>query len=392
MSTLQLSPLLWLVGFQLALYALGWGLLSGLLGPGERPAVTHWALFLLLTALALVLAGSRGEPRLWVFYTGANLASLLAFAAMRRGVELFMRVPPADSEQLAFLAGAGAVFLALGPGEAQAPWRVLLAHTAQGVIVLRTVQRAWGPVRAEFGRRTQHAVAGSGLVLGALLLLMALRQLWHWPVADELQRVSLANHALTYYYVLGAALFNFGFMVLLTQRLLGVLRRASRLDELTQIPNRRAVVEALERAWQRFQRHGRPFAAVLVDIDRFKGINDTLGHAAGDAVLVQLAARLQHHARGGDTVGRIGGEEFLLILDDVHPAQAVPSAERLCRRIGDQPVPALEHVVPVTASLGVAVATLEDASAEAVIARADRALYRAKADGRNRVVVDLPPA
>ena len=387
MSSLQLSPMLWLVGFQLGLYAFAWVLVSQLLGE-ERSAVMHWGLFLLLTSVTLMLAGARTEPRSWLVYNGANIASLFAFASMRRGVERFMRLPPSDREQALLLGAACAVFAWLGPGPEQASWRVVLAYGVQGVIMLRTFQRAWAPMRAEFGRRTLIAIAVPGLMIGTMLMFLSLRQLFDWSNPNEMQRNTTASVALMYYYLGGAALFNFGFMVLLTQRLVLGLRRASRRDELTGIANRRAMDEALERAWQRFHRHGRGFAVVLVDIDHFKRINDTLGHAAGDAVLVQVAQRLQQHARASDAVGRVGGEEFLLLLDETAAAPARQSAERLRALLDGAPVAAAGQALTVTASVGVAVIDVRDRDVDALIRRADRALYRAKADGRNRVAFD----
>jgi diguanylate cyclase (GGDEF)-like protein len=387
MSGLQLSPMLWLVGFQLGLYAFAWVLVSLLLGE-ERPAVMHWGGFLLLTAVTLLLAGARTEPRSWLVYNGANIASLFAFASMRRGVERFMRLPSSDREQALLLGAACALFGGLGPDADQASWRVVFAYGGQGFIMLRTFQRAWAPMRAEFGHRTLIAIAVPGLLIGTMLLFLSLRQLFDWGSPYEMQRGTADNLALMYYYLGGAALFNFGFMVLLTQRLVLGLRRASRRDELTGIANRRAMDEALDRAWQRFHRHGRGFAVVLVDIDHFKRINDTLGHAAGDSVLVQVAQRLQQHARASDAVGRIGGEEFLLLLDETAAAPALQSAERLRALIGETPVPAAGQGLTVTVSVGVAVIDAQDREPDLLLRRADRALYRAKGEGRNRVAFD----
>ena len=133
----------------------------------------------------------------------------------------------------------------------------------------------------------------------------------------------------------------------------------------------------------------RGFCVILADIDRFKAVNDQFGHGSGDAVLVEVARRLRDNVRGMDTVSRIGGEEFLILLPDRDPAAAEAAARRLCAIVHDTPValPGGRAPLRVTASFGVAMGepgdTLED-----VIERADRALYEAKAAGRDTVTVD----
>jgi diguanylate cyclase (GGDEF)-like protein len=118
----------------------------------------------------------------------------------------------------------------------------------------------------------------------------------------------------------------------------------------------------------------------VIDIDHFKRINDTLGHAAGDSVLMHLSTLLQSHVRGEDVVGRVGGEEFLLLLPDTQSQQAIALAERLR-------VLVRAESLGTTISIGIALAHSVDESAESVIARADSALYRAKDAGRNRIEV-----
>ena len=120
---------------------------------------------------------------------------------------------------------------------------------------------------------------------------------------------------------------------------------------------------------------------LLIDIDHFKRINDTLGHAAGDSVLMHLSSLLQRHVRAEDIVGRMGGEEFLLVLPDTLSAQALSLAERLRALVRAE-------ALGTTISIGIAMARTDDEQAENVIARADAALYRAKEGGRNRIELD----
>jgi diguanylate cyclase (GGDEF)-like protein len=156
-------------------------------------------------------------------------------------------------------------------------------------------------------------------------------------------------------------------------------------DALTGIPNRPAILEALDREMARQVRDDRPFGIVLADIDNFKNVNDTYGHLSGDDVLRTVAQRLRDSTRPYDSVGRYGGEEFLLVapLTDVPGTMAL--AERIRRNIDSHPVFARAGPIRVTASLGIAVSTYPPcANAKTLLQLADDALYRAKAKGRNR--------
>ncbi|MEG6504782.1 PAS domain-containing protein [Nitratidesulfovibrio sp. 1201_IL3209] len=162
------------------------------------------------------------------------------------------------------------------------------------------------------------------------------------------------------------------------------LRQLATTDGLTGLANRRRFLEALEHEVQRHRRYGTPLALVSIDVDRFKRVNDTWGHAVGDEVLCALAAICRAEVRDVDTVGRIGGEEFAVLLPDTAPEEAMAVAERL--RVSVQAAPLLTAAGPlsVTLSLGVA-ATPPCDGADELLREADRALYRAKAGGRNRV-------
>jgi diguanylate cyclase (GGDEF)-like protein len=144
-------------------------------------------------------------------------------------------------------------------------------------------------------------------------------------------------------------------------------------DELTGTYNRRFLMESLARELARAGRSGGGFSVCLVDIDHFKAVNDTLGHAAGDDVLKQVAAIVGRGLRGSDVFGRFGGEEFLLVLPDTDPAGAKVLAERIRAAVAAE--------TRVTVTIGVAQHAGGDAAA--VLARADQALYRGKAAGRN---------
>jgi diguanylate cyclase (GGDEF)-like protein len=157
------------------------------------------------------------------------------------------------------------------------------------------------------------------------------------------------------------------------------LELASRTDALTGLHNRRHLEEQL----QRLAGAGDQLAVLLCDIDRFKQVNDTRGHAAGDEVLRVVAARLGEAARPGDVPGRWGGEEFLVVLPGTGADEARAQGERVRRAVAAAPVP-LEEPLVVTTSVGVAAGTGD--GWEGLVRRADTGLYAAKEGGRDRVV------
>jgi diguanylate cyclase (GGDEF)-like protein len=369
--------LLWVVAFQMGLYALMWGL-SLLLLPESRPAVAHWVAFMLMLALGLALAGARGEARQWWHYNGTNAVTVLGFALMRRGTERFMGESGHDREQLALVLPVLVLFAWLGPGIEDAPLRIVAAYGLQALILARTLMCVRRALAAEFGRATMLGIVVPGALLVGVLLALGLRQVAAWPQPTEMQTGGRANVALMLTYLGGSALFSFGFLTLVTRRLVVRLRDASMRDELTGLFNRRAMNEALTRGWLRHRRTLAPLAVLVIDLDHFKRVNDTLGHAGGDAVLVRVAALLQSQLRAEDVVGRAGGEEFWLLLPDTTGEHALALAERLRQRVAAEDL-------GTTLSIGVALAEAGDEHATQVIARADASLYRAKTRGRNRV-------
>lgn len=164
------------------------------------------------------------------------------------------------------------------------------------------------------------------------------------------------------------------------------LRRTLRLDSLTKLCSRSFSIQVLKEALSISHETNRPLSIVMADLDHFKEINDAHGHLFGDKVLAAVAARMSSDARDRDTIGRFGGEEFILILEDTVLAKAGILAERIRKKVGSNPIRIADVSVPVTLSLGIA-EVCDDDDAESVVARADRALYAAKAGGRNRVEV-----
>jgi two-component system, cell cycle response regulator len=167
-------------------------------------------------------------------------------------------------------------------------------------------------------------------------------------------------------------------------------RKLSAIDELTGLASRRFFIKQFPREADRASRYGRALSLVVCDIDHFKRINDTLGHAAGDQVLQQFGKRLQDCLRQGtDWVARIGGEEFVIVLPETRPEQAVLVANKLCASVAETRFTLDKGRLAVTASFGVCGIERMPAGKKKIpdemLKRADAALYRAKHLGRNRV-------
>jgi diguanylate cyclase (GGDEF)-like protein len=166
------------------------------------------------------------------------------------------------------------------------------------------------------------------------------------------------------------------------------LRHMADHDQLSGLFNRRRFEEELKRELARAGRYAADHSAVLsIDIDNFKGINDSAGHAAGDAVLAHVAGVLAHRSRASDVVARLGGDEFAVLLSSVGPDDARTAAEQLLGEIRSSPAMYGAKPFRVTASIGVAAFESDDATAGEVMVNADLAMYAAKTAGRDRVVV-----
>ena len=154
-------------------------------------------------------------------------------------------------------------------------------------------------------------------------------------------------------------------------------------DSLTGLPNRVQFNQYLERAVARAKRHGNLMAVLCLDLDRFKDVNDTLGHATGDALLEEVSARLKENTRDVDLVGRLGGDEFAIVAEELNtPEDAMRLARRVCTALGAG-YQVNGHEVTTSASVGIALGPVEHERIDVLLKNADLALYRAKEDGRN---------
>ena len=155
-------------------------------------------------------------------------------------------------------------------------------------------------------------------------------------------------------------------------------------DFLTDLPNAVLLEDRIAQGIALAQRNGRQLAVLFMDLDHFKHVNDSLGHASGDKLLQSVALRLKACVRGSDTVSRKSGDEFIVLLADIaHPGHAAGTADKIISALAEEHRIAGQALL-VTASIGIAIYPLDGADAQTLLKNADAAMYRAKESGRNR--------
>lgn len=168
-------------------------------------------------------------------------------------------------------------------------------------------------------------------------------------------------------------------------RLFAELQRLAIIDDLTGLFNRRHFFEVARLEFERARRYQRSLSIIMMDIDHFKDVNDSLGHLVGDAVLQIVAERCKQNMRETDVIGRYGGEEFVLLMPETSADGANMVAERLRVAIGDTPITTHGETVRITISIGLAILVGDCKDLDQLIQMADAALYAAKRGGRNTI-------
>ena len=339
-----------------------------------------------LAGLGLGLHALRGLGPDPLCYRGSDILLLLSFALLR------IAAPALVARELRWrstlmVAAPATLLLLFAPyeGALVVPMRILGTGTA--LLALLAAIDTWRALRqAARIRRMPTALALPLLLLALLMASRTLETVVHPGRTADLLIPSSYNHGFLWAALVLTVAQNATLAFLALVRLILRIERLTEHDALTDVLNRRAFARELQAAHARLKR-GHGYALVMIDMDRFKQLNDTLGHAAGDAALRQLVQVVSPCLREVDRLARMGGEEFCVLLPDTDLAGAALVAERMRALIDSTPLQWQDLDWPLTASLGIAEARPEDAelAADLVLARADAALYRAKAQGRNVV-------
>jgi diguanylate cyclase (GGDEF)-like protein len=243
----------------------------------------------------------------------------------------------------------------------------------------------------EPGRRVGSRIAGWTMVLcGLAQAVRIVFVTFGWGGKAVILGVTIPAPFFFHLVFMAITVWNFALLLMTIERLQEELVRRAVTDPLTGVGNRRFFMEQAERELARALRSARPFALLMMDLDHFKLINDAHGHDAGDAALQSFVACVLESLRPGDVLARYGGEEFCALLPETDAAAAASAAERIRAAIGEAGYTWGETRRDLTVSIGVAQWQPSRTLGE-VISRADRALYEAKAEGRDRVVVATLP-
>lgn len=264
--------------------------------------------------------------------------------------------------------------------------RVLIGSAGIAGLSLLAALELWRMGPTDRPRRAQRVTALVFLFHALFVAGRAVLIGWNGPVSSILtpDPVQSAGFLEAIMAVTG---WGFGFLAMTSEKLQADLDRIGTIDPLTGAYNRRAFMTHAERELLRSQRSGAPLTLLLLDLDRFKRVNDTFGHLAGDALLRRFSEIVTARLRRTDLFGRYGGEEFCLLLPDTDRVGAAALAEALRRDVSARPLPFQGHEIAASVSIGIA-ACRSGEDLHAALAAADLALYRAKRNGRNQVMID----
>ena len=385
----HVALILWVLLLLQTLLAAGWALAGWQLGLSRRAAL-HWAGSAALVSLAIALCEARGQWPVWLAHGLGNGLGLAGLMLAVRGQHQFLRQSSRDLEQLLVWLPTMAISLLCAGSQvsSQALAAALVLSAAIAWTLLRSVQCAYPGIKQEHDAAVACALL-SPQMAGAALFALRLGGGFVQPqvVAQPIQVDNPFNLAVVLLLLLLGLLGHGALAMMVMMRLTAKLRRLSQRDALTGLLNRAEWSRQVSAQHRWLARFGEPFAVLLIDIDHFKRINDSLGHAAGDAALVTLSQLLVSSARQVDIVGRLGGEEFGILLPRADPVAALRAAERLRQTLAAAQFAWRGQPVQMTVSVGVAIGSDADETPAELLERGDRALYQAKREGRNRSVV-----
>jgi diguanylate cyclase (GGDEF)-like protein len=354
------------------------------LSPAYRPSIHWWVGATLLQPAGFVLLSLRDTLSPFLSILVANTFVALGMAAYVVALRLFFRLPSGRGPLLALVGVAMVASLHWGLVQPDLTRRLIAIS-----VVLALVLGTSAAIIYREGRGAVRHVAG--LAFAGAAAIMAYRAVILVFDPGQVSTVFQLTHVQVLTYAVGSVLpviGTIGFLLLCAERSQHELERAARVDYLTGGYNRRAIEELATRHIASARRHGVPLSVLVLDIDHFKQINDELGHAVGDLALVESVARIRTMLRAEDVLGRLGGEEFIVLMPCADCASAVQAAERIRQSFSAQPLPMDGHPRKVTLSIGVATLAPMDREFSQLLRRGDRAMYAAKNAGRDLVMPD----
>jgi diguanylate cyclase (GGDEF)-like protein len=367
-------------------------LLSGLMGglmavvlyflrrnyPPSVKGLGEWAFATMVLFLAGIVAAARGKVPDFISIAGGNFLIWLGVLYQYIGTQKFFDLQARIAPKLLPIIGLSLVALWYTVVEPSYRPRLMISVAVMGYIFSIHAHLIYTRGSNSFAHR---------FALGILLVALASQILrfstaWIYPLGTGILDTTPQNLIYIIAYPFVMLLFAIALVLMATDRVRAEFEHLATHDSLTNALTRRQLTEVCQQELERCNRHGRMMSALMIDVDHFKSINDSKGHQAGDRVLVQFAAAVHTLLRRADVMGRLGGEEFVVLLPETPIEVARVVAERIRSKIGELSDPA-----PFTVSIGVTTNLTATDTVDALMARADAAMYMAKAQGRDQVVL-----
>jgi len=347
--------------------------------------IRQWVRSLLVSPFAFLLFALRERIPDWASIVLANVLLIVSTTLLVQALRSYNRLGSLRAWSVANIVitlAAVSVMTYVWPSIAG---RTLLVAGQLAVLFVFGIAAIYRP--ADQVTNPERMVA-SFLVVGVLVMILRMTYASDPLMTTLLDSTPMQSIVFTYG-ALMPVIATSGFLLMCGQRLNKDLARLATLDPLTEVFNRRTMTDLANKAVAASKRHGRPLSLLILDIDHFKRINDAAGHAGGDLVLVEVCRRINAALRPEDSLARLGGEEFGVLLPGCEGEAAREVAERIRRRIAEAPVLIEGEHHPISVSIGVVASLAGEGTPELLMEAADRHLYAAKAQGRNRVVDGL---
>ena len=355
----------------------------------EPRATAQFAVANLLLVGGTLLETHRGQANGYLTFQGADMLELVAITLLRSGMQHLERIRITWREHIAVPALAGIAMAAIPPHAERLNAILIVYGLATSWITLRLYVESMRSLRPLLGGWAAFGILWPSAFFGLAMLLRCAWFLTHISNPGLSADVSIrATEDVLLLWMVCVILLasNMSLIGLVVGRLMAVTRDLARRDTLTGVYNRRVLDERLATEHERMRRGGPGFAVAMIDLDHFKAVNDSIGHAGGDAALRHVTQVIGALLRTVDTLARYGGEEFVVIFGLTDLNGAMGAAERMRAKLAATPFQWSGRAVTVTASMGVAAWAGVNETTEGLLRRADQGVYAAKDRGRNRVV------
>lgn len=382
----QTQTLIQVISLVAALYGLTWGFIGGPM-KAIGAASVRFSLANLLVMAGVLLTLLRQTQETYLAYQVADIVLIVGFTLFRSGVQQLTGARFTWMEHIAVVVIFGAADIWVGPARDTVVAEAFVFSMGVAWITARAARDTYRVMGRSFNAHVSLFLSLPFAICTLVSLMRCVILIAVPSIADSVANIYSQNASAFLWSQLALLL-----MVNVTMGAIAIgdmfvkLRDQAERDALTGVWNRRAIDIRMETELERFRRTGAPCALAVLDLDHFKSVNDRLGHDGGDAALKHVCSVVQSSLRKMDSLGRFGGEEFLIILPNTDLSSAGISTNRIRTALDARVMIWNDKPVPLTASIGLASMSKSD-TPQTLLKRADEALYRAKANGRNRVEI-----